>query len=199
MALPASVEALRNDRTGKLFIVLEYGANPNRVKVINPNGDVLDVATIIFDMENPVQVVLADFSAEFSSEQLTQLELYADQERERIRLQANRPSNSDNLKSSTRVVPTRRKARETSESSSPRRGHVVTWESDFLVFYRHHIEPLKPNDAFAVRMPGVGTLQMTKAEFQRVFNNVVMASSYRVHGMFKYDIIPDEAKPFIRS
>jgi hypothetical protein len=67
-----------------------------------------------------------------------------------------------------------------------------------LVFYRHKIENLKPNDVFAIVIEGHGTLQMTKAEFQRTFNNIIMSSEYRSQGIYRYAQIPEEALAFIK-
>jgi hypothetical protein len=66
------------------------------------------------------------------------------------------------------------------------------------VFYRHKIESLSANDVFAVVIAGRGTFQMSKAEFQRKFNNIIMSPEYRSQGIYRYAEIPDDALAFIK-
>jgi len=75
----------------------------------------------------------------------------------------------------------------------------ANWASERLCFYRHRIDPLRPAEQFQVKIQGVGTFQITKADFQRVFNNVIMSAQYRSQGLFSYDQIPEAARPFIKG
>lgn len=206
MALPQSVEALINERTGKYFVVLEWGgSDEGKIKVINPNGDVLDVPTVIFKIDDPRIVEQAKFVELFSPAQISKLETWqAEQyaEAERVRLQkAARASQSG----STKVVSPRPRSGSSrleglidrKQSSGSRRA-TVQWSADGLVFYRHKIENLRPNDVFAIVIEGRGTLQMSKAEFQRVFNNIIMSSEYRSQGIYRYQDIPEEALPYLK-
>jgi hypothetical protein len=206
MALPNSVEALVNERTGKYFIVVDWdGGEEGKVKVINPIGDILDVPTVIFKIDEPKSISQADFVSKFTPEQIAKLERW-EQERfaidEKKRLE--RAARSSQASSSSKATAPRARPGSSrrdgiidKSTSSVGRRPTVQWSSDKLVFYRHKIEGLKPNDVFAVVIEGHGPFQMSKAEFQRKFNNIIMSPEYRGHGIHRYDVIPDEALPFI--
>ena len=206
MALPQTVEALVNERTGKFFVVLEWGgSDEGKVKVINPNGDVLDVPTVIFKVDDPRTIDQSKFAEIFTSPQIAKLETWQTEqhaEAERQRLQkAARASQSPSSKSPSpkpRAGSSRREGLIDRNQVSSNRRPTVQWSSESLVFYRHKIENLKPNDVFAVVIEGHGTLQMTKAEFQRTFNNIIMSSEYRSQGIYRYREMPEEALPFIK-
>ncbi|MEI6832879.1 MAG: hypothetical protein WCL28_02715 [bacterium] len=206
MALPQSVEALINERTGKYFVVLEWGGSDDgKIKVINPNGDVLDVPSLIFKVDDPRTVEQSKFSEVFSPSQIAKLETwqsdqYAVAERQRLQ-RAARVSQTSSSKPSAprpRAGSSRTEGLIDRKQSSASRRPTVQWSADTLVFYRHKIENLKPNDVFAIVIEGRGTLQMTKAEFQRNFNNIIMSPEYRTQGIYRYQEIPDEALPFIK-
>jgi hypothetical protein len=207
------VEGLRNRKTQKLFICLEAAASPGKVRVINPGGDILVVMEELFDLE-PVEVLVGDVEAFFTGEQVTSWRTYLADEAERRRLDAEREARlpSTSAISSTRSESARRASpadRGTSTPRAPRKaaatpvkvvpGRIAAnWASERLVFYRHRIDPLRPSEQFQVKIQGVGTFQITKADFQRIFNNVIMSPQYRSQGMFSYEQVPDEAMPFIR-
>lgn len=207
------VEGLRNLTTKKLFICLEASASPGSVRVINPSGDILVVREELFDLE-PVEVPLGELDGNFTGEQILSWRAYQEDEAERRRVEAERiareaarPPSDANRHSgggSSRAPVTR-----TPQSRSSRRtgmtpvkvvpGRVVAqWSGERLVFYRHRIDPLRPADQFQVEIHGVGTFRITKADFQRVFNNVVMSSQYRSQGIYTYDDVPEEAQAYIR-
>ena len=207
MSLPQSVEALVNERTGKFFIVVDWdGGEEGKVKVINPVGDILDVPTVIFKVDDPRSIAQTEFGTVFTPEQVSKLERY---ERERFSIdekkRLERSARSSQSGGSTKTAAPRARAGSSRKeglidrnSSSSGRRPTVQWSSETLVFYRHKIEGLKPNDVFAVVIAGHGTFQMTKAEFQRTFNNIIMSPEYRSQGMYRYASIPDEAIPFIK-
>jgi hypothetical protein len=70
-----------------------------------------------------------------------------------------------------------------------------TYEFSRLCFKRDVIEALAPQDAFRVVTP-VGTFQMTKADFQRVFSNVAESRSYLEDGIYHYPKLPSRAEEF---
>jgi hypothetical protein len=208
MALPNSVESLVNERTGKYFIVIDWdGGEEGKVKVINPNGDILDVPTVIFKLDEPKVVSSADFGSSFSPQQIQKLQVweterFAIDEKKRLQRAARSSQASSSGKSAApraRTGSSRKEGLIDRNATSGSKRATIQWSSDTLVFYRHKIESLKPNDVFAVVIERVGTLQMSKAEFQRTFNNIIMSPEYRNHGMYRYAVIPDEAKPFIKS
>lgn len=208
MALPTSVEALVNERTGKYFIVIDWdGGEEGKVKVINPIGDILDVPTVIFKADEPKSVTQSEFASRFTSEQIARLERweqerFAIDEKKRLERAARSSQSSSAVKSAmprARPGSSRREGIIDKSTSSVGRRPTVQWTSDKLVFYRHKIEGLKPNDVFAVVIEGHGTLQMSKAEFQRTFNNIIMSPEYRGQGIYRYDALPDEALPFLKK
>jgi hypothetical protein len=74
----------------------------------------------------------------------------------------------------------------------------ITYESTRLLFKADVIERLRPNDRFRVETPE-GVFEMTKAEFYRVFDNVVRSRSYRERGVYHYPVVPAKANPFRRK
>ena len=65
-----------------------------------------------------------------------------------------------------------------------------------LLFRAEVIEPLEDSDVFRVHTPE-GTFSMTKADFYRVFSNVVKTKSYRDRGIYHYPITPAKALQFL--
>ena len=58
------------------------------------------------------------------------------------------------------------------------------------------IEALKPSDRFQIITPE-GTFEMTKADFYRVFPNVVRTRSYKEAGVYHYPKVPEAALEFL--
>lgn len=204
-SIPVSVEAVKNERTGKLFIVLDWDVDGNKVRVINPTGDVLDVVKLIFKMDEPITIQAANYQTAFSEAQVAKLsrweqDQFAEAEKKRLEkaARASQTATKKAAKAAKARAPSARKEGliDRNATASGRRP-VAQWQSSTLTFYRHRIESLKPNDVFSVVIEGHGTFQITKAEFQRVFNNVVMNADYRTQGFFKYEELPDEARAFI--
>jgi hypothetical protein len=209
MSLPASVEAVKNERTEKLFIVLDWDAGDNKLKVINPTGDVLDVVRLIFKMDERITVPASQYATSFSETQLTRLESWGKEkfsydEKKRLERAARASQTTSKRTTSTTAAPRSKSAVARKEGIVDRKASTsgkrpsAQWNSTELTFYRHRIESLKPSEIFSIAIDGVGTFQITKAEFQRVFNNVVMNADYRSQGVFRYLDIPEEAKAFIK-
>lgn len=72
---------------------------------------------------------------------------------------------------------------------------AVTYKFSRLCFKRDAIEALGASDAFRVETP-VGTFQMTKADFYRVFPNVIQSRSYAQDGIYHYRKSPSQAEEF---
>ena len=66
-----------------------------------------------------------------------------------------------------------------------------------LTFRRDVIEALEPDDAFRVVTPR-GTFEMSRAEFEDVFPNVVESRSYRDGGVYHYPTLPEKVQRFRR-
>ncbi len=208
MALPNSVETLLNDRTGKFFIVVDWDAGEDRmVRVINPTGMILNVSVVLFSNSDDAQVInQSDFAKTFSPEQLVTLERweqdrFASDEKNRLQRAARSSQQTPAPKSSVarpRAGSTRKEGLIDKSSSSTGRRPKIQWTADSLVFYRHKIDSLAANEVFAVVIEGHGTFQMSKAEFKRKFNNIIMSPEYRTQGIFRYASIPDDALPYIK-
>lgn len=72
----------------------------------------------------------------------------------------------------------------------------TSYRATRLLFKAEIIEPLEDNDVFSIVTPE-GVFQMTKAEFRRVFPNVVESASYREHGVYHYPTAPEKALPYL--
>ena len=81
------------------------------------------------------------------------------------------------------------------EAESGRQAPSATYKFSRLCFKRDLIEPLGPHETFRVETP-MGTFQMTKADFYRVFPNVVQSRSYSDDGMYHYRKLPSQAEEF---
>lgn len=77
----------------------------------------------------------------------------------------------------------------------PRGLPAATYRAKRLMFRRNVIEPLADRDRFRVETPD-GTFEFSKADFVRVFANVISSASYREGGIYHYATIPAKARPF---
>lgn len=73
---------------------------------------------------------------------------------------------------------------------------MVEYSFSRLCFRADVIEPLNDDDIFAIHTPD-GTFQMTKADFYRVFPNVVASKSYRDSGIYHMSHPPRKALQFL--
>ena len=192
------LETVRNVRTEKLFIVLERDTLPGRLRVINPDGQIVEVTQLIFDAD-PIFLNESEKNEKLSEAQLTTFGNLQNEEQQRSNIlrdlrqgSAKTPARSNPRDSETKSTKTRR-----SGPVDPQTGKVISWESERLTFYRHKIDPLKPGDAFEIKLANNQKLKMTKAKFIQVFNHVVMSAQYRSQGYFTFESIPDEAKDFL--
>lgn len=80
-------------------------------------------------------------------------------------------------------------------AESATRDPTATYKFSRLCFKRDVIEPLGSHDSFRVETP-VGSFQMTKADFYRVFPNVVESRSYAKGGIYHYRKLPGQAEEF---
>ena len=72
---------------------------------------------------------------------------------------------------------------------------MVEYTSSRLCFKADLIEPLKDNDSFIVHTPN-GTFKFTKADFYRVFSNVIETKSYQEGRMYSCKYPPNELCSF---
>jgi hypothetical protein len=195
MNLPNFIDAVMNERTEKWFMVLDRDVGDNKFKVINPLGDVLDVVKLIFKVEDMRQIAKSDYEKFFSKEQIAKLGTWehvshaVEQKKklERAAKASQQPSERGSKTKKEGLI----------DRSANLKRPVAQWACPELTFYRHRIENLKPNEVFAVQVEGIGIFQITKAEFQRSFNNVILNTDYRTQGVYRYDTFPEEARKFL--
>jgi hypothetical protein len=72
----------------------------------------------------------------------------------------------------------------------------IVYEYSRLCFRRDQIEQLSIHERFRVVSP-VGTFEMTRGDFERVFANVASSQSYRLRGIYHYPTVPAKARPFL--
>ena len=72
------------------------------------------------------------------------------------------------------------------------------YTSSRLCFKADLIEPLKYDDSFIVHTPN-GTFKFTKADFYRVFSNVIKTKSYKESRIYHYTSPPQKAMQFLIS
>lgn len=65
-----------------------------------------------------------------------------------------------------------------------------------LLFRADIIEPLSENDIIIIHAPD-GTFKMSKADFYRVFSNVVKTKSYQEKRIYHYWRTPKKAMEFL--
>lgn len=75
---------------------------------------------------------------------------------------------------------------------------MVEYTSSRLCFKADLIEALKDNDSFIVCTP-TGTFKFTKADFYRVFANVIKTKSYQEGRMYSCKYPPKRAMQFLIS
>lgn len=75
---------------------------------------------------------------------------------------------------------------------------MVEYTSSRLCFKADVIEPLKETDSFVVHTPD-GTFMFTKADFYRVFPNVILTKSYQEGRLYSCKYPPKRALPFLIS
>lgn len=73
---------------------------------------------------------------------------------------------------------------------------VAAYSASRLLFRAGIIEPLNPTDRIRIETRD-GVFEMTKADFYRVFPNVVRSESYRVSGVYHYARTPEKAYQFL--
>lgn len=196
MAQELPIEAVRNRKTQKLFIVIDDTLG-TRFKVLNPEGEMLVLPDLLFD-EDMITVQPDQFGAEFTAQQLTALREFQEKAEAQARAAAERPAPPPRV---TIAAPAKKPT--SSAKRAPkvpeRRGLGATWSSPRLTFYKHKIEPLHPKQTFRVTVEGVGTFEISKEDFLAQFNDAVMSPSYRADGLYTYPQIPEKAKRYLKT
>lgn len=194
-----AIEALRNLRTGKLFIVLEYAPIPGMISVINPEGNVLNASEEIFETDNPILIQTENVANTLTAAQVQAFLKYQNEQNvlAENRAKTTRQSTTPPVPSSNPSKAPSHRARRSGENSSIRTRKEVTWNADSLTFYRHYIEPMRGSDVMKIHVNDVGVFKMTKDEFLRSFSHVVVSQGYKQTGVAKVEIITEEILRFL--
>ncbi len=202
MAFDQPIDAVRNRKNQKLFIVVDDTIEA-RYKVINPAGETLILPDLLFD-EDPLQVPPSDAEKEFSPEQLEALKIHREKVAAQEAFERSRPKPPPRAVEPVTIPPSKPRAPRSSSpkkelASSQRRGLGAQWNSPMLTFYKHKIEPLGGKQSFRISVDGIGDFELTKDEFLAQFNDVCMSVKYRSEGQFSYSQIPDKALRFKKN
>lgn len=71
------------------------------------------------------------------------------------------------------------------------------YQATRLLFRADIIESLADSDIFSIHTPE-GTFSMSKADFHKVFSNVIRTKSYREKGIYHYPTTPQKAIIFLK-
>ena len=100
----------------------------------------------------------------------------------------------DNDPAATEQKLTIREEKPENVQGSPRgSGSITTYSHPRFCFKSSFIEPLSDEDVFQVKTAKNGIFRFTKAEFYRVFPNVIKSVSYRENGIYHYPTVPRKA------
>lgn len=192
-------ELIKHLKSNKYFVLLD-DSRFDRWKVINPAGAKLAMPVEQFD-EEPELMTLDEAAPHLTDAQLDAAKKeYANDESQAAQMVAAMERQKEQAAAPARATsPSTSRPRKKREKVDNRTGLGATWSSSGLTFYRHHIDPLGPKQSFRISTDSSGTIQMTKSEFQSVFNDVIMSPKYRQDGFFTYDQVPEKAKKFIKS
>lgn len=188
------VEAVRNRKNGKLFIILDDTLEA-RYKVINPAGEMLILPDLLFD-EDPVTVGPDAMAESFSPEQLSALEKFL--EKQAAEAARPPPPPRREVVVAEEAPKSRRPLSKAVPKASPRVGLGAQWSAPRLSFYKHKIEPLSLKQTFRIMVDGFGTFELSKEDFLALFNDVVMSPSYRKDGLYTYPDVPEKAMRFLK-
>lgn len=196
MVLESYIEAVKNRKTQKLFILIDDSFDL-RFRVINPQGEVLFLPDALFE-DDRVTVEADKYQNEFTPEQLSALERFNNQVAAQAREDNIIKTSEPEVSSPSPKKPSTPRKR-SSESRPSRHGLGATWNSPNLTFYKHLIEPLHGKQTFKIKVDGSGEFEISKEDFLTIFNDVVMSPSYRSDGLFSYREIPEKARKYFKG
>lgn len=195
------IEAMRNRKTDKLFILLDEV--PGRYKLINPEGNIVSLPAALFD-EDPVVFEQNDAGEGFTDEQLNAYIKHMMQLEAREELDERARVETIERKRKEAAVPKRVPTQRTSsgrrrQKEDHRTGLGASWSGATLSFYRPQIDRLGPKQMFKVSVIGVGDFWISKQDFLNTFADVVLSPAYKADGFFAYRQIPEKAYKFLKK
>ena len=169
-----SVSAIKNRNSQVIFVLIEESSD-SKMKIINPEGKILTVPGGLF--ETPYAVSLTEVQSIFTPKQVATIEKTFSKGRSR---------------SST----TKKKK---AKKSALKFGVGAEWSSSKLTFYKHKIDPLSETQSFKIVIEKVGIFVITKLDFCKLFNEVIISTSYWEEGSFTFSDLPEKARKFIKA
>lgn len=197
---PKYIEIVVNLKSNASFIMID--AFGTRLQLIAPNGKIVSLPEDLFEDE-PNILEAEQFEKKLTPEQINafnKLQLDDEKEAQQRAIEKSRKIKADAV-AAERVsqTSTARSPNSPPKKRKPkvdtRTGIISTWNAPRLSFYRNKIEPLGPRQSFIITVANA-QYQMTRAQFENIFNEVVMSASYRRDGLFTYESIPDKAEQF---
>jgi len=193
------IEAVRNAKTGKLFIVIDVLSN--RYRLLNPEGSFSSLSMDLFEDE-PLLLESNKAAEVLSVAQLDAYLKYIDAEDAKADLDAKARQEVKSRQKVEAAKPKKvasRSSRSKTSLNDMKTGVGASWSSSSLVFYKPQIDRLGAKQSFKVVVSGVGNFVITKSEFQSVFSDVVLSPEYKREGFFSYRDIPSKAMKFIKE
>jgi hypothetical protein len=167
----------KNRTTQEFFVFIET-CDRNQIRLINPAGKILTVPQHIF--ESPVAVHATQFDTCFTAEQLSVAE------------KVKKSGGKD-------PGPKKKTVKKATKKVSAKTGLGITWSAPTLTFYKFKIDPLSDKQSFRIEMENGETFQITKAEFQSVFADIILSNEYSQEGSFSFPEMPSRAVKFLAS
>ena len=182
MSLLVCVRAVKNLNSGRFFALVHEEPDQKMV-IINPKGDILTVPGGLF--ADPEPVTSEAFADYFTSEQIAAF--------------GKAFGRGKGKSAGSKPGPSRPKRPVKKKKVEKQYGVGAEWNSGRLTFYKHKIEPLSETQSFKIYLEDAGVFMITKADFLRMFNDVVISNDYWEEGSFTYRELPEKAKKFIRA
>lgn len=195
------ITAVKNLKSQKVFILV--GERDGRFRLVSESGEVMLLPAHLFGLDRTV-LSAQEAAEQFSSTQLQQYERQLEKMAEEAeKVDKNLPyivaksSSAPATRSRTKTLGGK-SAGKTSTSRSGSGRIVRAWNAPRLTFYRNKIHDLKPQDVIQIVIEGEGTFVISREDFDRNFNDVIVSPEFKSQGLFTYPQIPEKARRFFR-
>ncbi len=193
------IEAVRNIKTGKLFIVIDVLSN--RYRLLNPEGSFSSLPMDLFE-EEPLLLNTFESGEQLSGQQLSAYQAYVDAEDAKADLDAQAREQVKARQKTEAQMPKKiasKSKRVKTSLNDQKVGVGASWSSSSLVFYKPQIDRLGAKQSFKIVVHDVGAFVISKSDFQSIFSDVVLSPEYKREGFFSYKEIPDKALKFLKE
>lgn len=202
--------ALKHKFKENYYLLIEDGLPAEKVNVISPSGEHVNMDEGVFPGE-PLELSQEKFiqlpqvqqdkflSVMQEKEIKEQAQLKERQKREEIiSLSEHKMQSSDQeaYSRNTRIKSSRTSNQKSSSKNSKNPiSRRIEWSSEYLIFYKHKIDPLPPSGIMVITV-GSDKFKLTKSDFEKVFNDVVMSPQYRNSGHLQFRELPSRILVF---